>query len=122
MFNRKPDQFDDLADYAIPTTKLDAASMIGRKQNPRKKGVFLPQDWLEKLQSARHTSTWRLACFLVGRHWLRPGEPVTLSNVVLASCDLSPDQKCRALQELENLGLIRVERRSKRAPTATITL
>jgi hypothetical protein len=50
------------------------------------------------------------------QHWKGRGEPFTLSNSMLHMSGVSRWQKWRALRELQELGLITIERRSRKSP------
>jgi hypothetical protein len=84
--------------------------------------VKFPRAWVDRLRTARYTSTYRVALHLLFRHWKSDGRPIQLSNVALAEAGVSRDQKWRALRELECLGLIRIERRRRRSPVITLLI
>jgi hypothetical protein len=123
MYDKKSDPFDDpdaMSFKDIKATKLDMEKLLGRPPKKKRRGVFLPQNWIEKLQGAKHVAVWPLACFLQHKNWMRPGEAITVSNVTLDSLGVSRGQKCRALQELETLGLIEIKRCGKHSPTVKL--
>jgi hypothetical protein len=82
----------------------------------RREFVRVPWAWVERLQSAKRVSTYRLAHLLLYESWRIGGRPVVLSNVFTKTEGLSRRSKWRALVELETLGLVRVERRPRRSP------
>jgi hypothetical protein len=84
--------------------------------------VKFPRAWVDRLQRASYTSTYRVALHLLFHHWKSDGCPIRLSNVALAEAGVSRDQKWRALRELECLGLIRIERRRRRSPMITLLI
>jgi hypothetical protein len=84
--------------------------------------VKFPRAWVDRLQTASYTSTYRVALHLLFDHWKSDGCPIRLSNVALAEVGVSRDQKWRALRELECLGLIRIERRRRRSPVITLLI
>jgi hypothetical protein len=84
--------------------------------------VKFPRVWADRLRTARYPSTYRVALHLLFRHWKSDGRPIQLSNVALAQAGVSRDQKWRALNELECLGLIRIERRRRRSPLITLLI
>jgi len=45
---------------------------------------------------------------------LRKADTVVVSNLMLQEWGVQPDAKTRALRKLENVGLIRIERRAAR--------
>jgi hypothetical protein len=76
--------------------------------------------WVQQLQKASCTSTYRLALYLLFYHWKNGGSAITVSNVAVAEYGISRRQKWRALTELEHLGLIHLERRGSRSPMVTV--
>ena len=69
----------------------------------------MPGTWIERLATARYIASYRLALHILYRHWKGGGEPFTLSNGMVAMEGVGRRAKWRALQELEQLGLITVE-------------
>jgi hypothetical protein len=87
----------------------------------RRRGNFtmVPGIWKEQLTKARHIATYRIVLHILMRDWESGGEPFTLSNGALALENVSRRQKWRALEELEQLGLIVIERRKRKSPLIT---
>jgi hypothetical protein len=54
--------------------------------------------------------------------WQKPGRPVTLANKKLMSWGVAREIKRRVLHDLEDAGLILVERRPKKSPKITVLL
>jgi hypothetical protein len=88
----------------------------------RRLWVRVPWSWVGGLTRARRVSTPLLALLLCYEHWRNGGRQIVLSNVIAKEVRLSPRSKTRALAELENLGLVKVERRRRRAPRVTLKL
>ena len=88
----------------------------------RQQFTQFPHSWVEGLRNARRTGSYRLALFLLHRHWKEGGKPVRVSNLAVEWVGLSPQEKMRALRELESLGLVRVDRQPNRAPTVTVII
>jgi hypothetical protein len=82
----------------------------------RREFVRVPWEWAERLQKAKRVSTFKLAHLLLYQHWRTGGRPLVLSNVSVRAEGLSRWTKWLALAELEQLGLVRVERRKRQAP------
>jgi hypothetical protein len=76
--------------------------------------------WIEALVGARHAATCRLALYLLLVDFRDHGVPVRLSNQRLAAIGISRRQKWRGLRELEELGLVGVERRLRKAPIVSL--
>jgi DNA-binding transcriptional ArsR family regulator len=91
-----------------------------RSSKPAQRFVQVSIEWLERLRSAKHIATYRMAFFLSYQSWQTNYRPIRVSNVALEDWGVSRRQKSVALQELENLGLIEVERRGRRAPIVTL--
>jgi hypothetical protein len=87
-----------------------------RPKKWRRQYVQVPWGWVERLQAAKRISTYRLALVLVYESWRLGGRPIVLSNVFTLTEGLSRRSKWRSLAELERLGLIKVDRRRRRAP------
>jgi len=77
--------------------------------------VLVPGFWLERLETTRSAATIKLALRILHLNWKSKGQSITLSNVVVASVCYRR-AKWRALRELEQLGLIRVEAKARNSP------
>jgi hypothetical protein len=90
-----------------------------RKKKWQRKFVRFPWVWVDRLKATRHAAVYRVAFFLIYEHWRTGGRPVRLPNAMLAEMGVTRMQKSRALDELEQLGLIKVERSPRKSPTVT---
>jgi hypothetical protein len=88
----------------------------------RQQFVQLPWTWIERLAQSRSANTYRVALTLLYLHWKANGEPIKLANGMLAIDGVSRFAKYRALAELEQFKLIKVERRPKKSPIVTLIL
>ena len=95
-----------------------AASQKARKR--RQPFVMVPWTWIERLAETSSANAYRVALHLLHRHWKNNGQPFLLANGVLAAAGVTRFAKWRALAELERLGLISVERRTRRTPRITV--
>jgi hypothetical protein len=111
------DVFDDLT--ALQVDPADTRPHH-RSKGWQRKFIMVPWLWVERLQSAKRTSTYRLALVLIYESWRAGGRPVALSNVFARTGGVSPRSKWNALAELEGLGLVQVERRRGRAPRVAV--
>jgi DNA-binding MarR family transcriptional regulator len=84
-------------------------------QKRRKHFVQVPWTWIERLEGATG-QTYRLALVLLYLHWKGKSAPTKLPNGMLKIDGVSRQSKWRALADLEQRGLINVERRPKRSP------
>jgi hypothetical protein len=116
------DFFDDLKRPRMPVPEREVSDSIAatKKRRRRQQFTMVPNSWVETLDRARLASTYRVAHYLLYRHWKNGGQPITLSNVVLAKRRLTKWQKWRALAELERLKLVKVVRKPRRAPVVTV--
>jgi hypothetical protein len=92
----------------------------GKPKNWRRQYIQFPWAWVERLQAAKRVSTYRLALLLVYEHWRTGGRPIVLSNLASRQEGLSRWSKWNALAELEELGLVRVERRPSKSPRVVV--
>jgi hypothetical protein len=84
--------------------------------------VKLPMTWIKGLKNAKLAATWRLAAFLLYRAWRRSDEWIVVSNMTTADWGITRRQKCAALQELESLGLVQVERSGNHSPIVKLMM
>jgi DNA-binding transcriptional ArsR family regulator len=91
-----------------------------RKKKWERQYILFPWSWLDRLKTTGRGATWRLALFLVYEHWRTGGRTIKLTNIMAAEVGVSPDAKGRAIDDLEQAGLIEVERRPKRSPRISL--
>jgi len=104
---------EDVKAYAGKTT----ASHGRRRQH---QFTIIPHNWSDQLKTARYISTFKIAHHLLYQHWKAGGRPITLTNVALTGAGVSRRSKWHALNELERLKLIKVERRPRKSPLVTL--
>lgn len=108
------------SDFDLARLRVDLADprfrRVGKPKKWRREYVQFPWTWIEGLQAAKRVSTYRLALLLVYEHWRMGGRPIVLSNALVIAEGVSRRTKWNALVELEGLGLVRVERRSRKSP------
>jgi hypothetical protein len=92
------------------------------KQHSSKEFTMVPDSWEIKLRGCRHNATYPVAVFLLRQHWKTKERPIKVPNTALAKRGVDRYAKWRALQELEELGLIRVERRSNKSPIVIVRI
>ena len=76
---------------------------------------MVPWSWVERLNGATG-QTYRVALILLYMSWKSRGAPIKLPNGMLEIDGVSRQSKWRALADLEQRGLITVERRPRRSP------
>jgi hypothetical protein len=87
-------------------------------QKWRRQFVQVPWEWVPCLRT-RSGNTYHLALVLLYAFWRTGGQPVVLSNGFAYAEGLSRRSKWRALAELQELGLVRVERAPRKSPRVT---
>ena len=112
----------DMDEYTLTDEQVrERLAGVPRKiQKRRKHFIKVPWTWAERLVKAHYIATYRVALHLLYQHWKEHGETFTVANGMLAIEGVSRWQKWRALQELEQLGLIRVQRRPRKSPLITV--
>jgi hypothetical protein len=88
----------------------------------RQQFVLVPWTWIERLAQSHSANTYRVALTLLFRHWKANGDPIKLGNGMLAIDGVSRFAKYRALAELEQFGLIVVDRHPKKSPVVSLIL
>jgi hypothetical protein len=99
----------------------EVQAIVPRKIRRRREHFTqLPGIWKERLTKVKHISTYRVALHILMRDFETRGKPFTLSNGALALENVSRWEKPRALSELEEAGLIMIERRNRKSPQITV--
>jgi hypothetical protein len=86
-------------------------------QKRRRHFVKVPWAWVEKLTTARYIATYRVALYVLYRHWRADGLSFTLSNTAIAEVGVSRWRKWEALRELEGIVPAAVELGKEALPT-----
>ena len=95
-------------------------AVVPRKiQKRRRHFIMVPLTWVERLIGATG-QTYRVALLLLYMSWKNRGAPTKLPNGMLRIDGISRQSKWRALGDLEQRGLITVERRPRRSPTVRL--
>lgn len=109
--------------FDLDKVRIDTGEMwaVAPKKIKRRRRQFtiVPGVWKEGLTKARYIATYRVALHILMRNWEGGGQPFTLSNGAMALEGVGRGTKWRALRELEQLGLIRIERRKRKSPRIT---
>jgi hypothetical protein len=111
--------FDELA-WEGEKVVTPTIARLTAKRRRRQKFIMVPWSWFERLKPSRRGSTYRLAMLLQHLHWRNGRQPIKLSNVALAEVGIDRRSKWNAIRELEQLGLIRVERQRRKSPVITL--
>jgi hypothetical protein len=113
------DPFNDLEKLRVQPGQIKPAPAKGTvdKLWERRKQRFIKISWPlhEQLLETRG-ATYKIATEILRRHWRDGGKPIRLGTVK----GVTRMQKRRALEELEEIGLISVKRSSGRAPRITV--
>lgn len=116
MSNRDPFDLEALiVDPTDPTLIVKRAAVPAKVRKRREQFIIVPMVWFEKLAGATN-QTHRVALYLLHLHWKNHSKPFKLPNGMLQIDGISRYSKWRALVELEQRGLISVERRPGKSP------
>jgi hypothetical protein len=118
----------DLSRFEAKTTPEPATGKQPRTKRQSHIGFpfkCIPDFWIRQLREAQNIATFKLALHLLELDWkhdrkLFAGTPIVLTNNWLGKNNTSRWSKRRALIELRNLGLIRVEFRKRQSPIVTL--
>jgi hypothetical protein len=88
----------------------------------RRRFVKFPWTWVEKLRATNRAQTYHLALLILYEHWRTGGQDVVLSNAALEREGISRWSKWRGLGDMERLGLIRIEKRHRKAPRIRVLI
>lgn len=115
------DPYADLKQHRL-TPEMVAKLAVVPRQIRRKRQHFVqfPGTWIERLAKTTSANTYRVALHVLYRHWKDGGKPFTLSNGALITEGVARRAKWRALRELEQLGLVNIERRKRKTPRITV--
>ena len=118
--NRDP--FDTPADLGMDPIESACADAATRpkKKKWRRRFIKVPWSWVDRLKTSNRGATYRVALHLIYAHWRAGGRPIHLANITLAEEGVNRRAKWRALGELERFGLVKIERRSRKAPLVTL--
>src|SRR5215470_2307576 len=115
---RDPFDLDSLrlpADHVVVEKRVEPRKIRER----RDKFVKLPWTWVEKLTGAGG-HTWAVAAHLLFLEFSQKSNTFKVANGMLAMSGVSREGKRRALLDLEQRGLIAVQRRARKTPTVTL--
>jgi hypothetical protein len=88
-----------------------------RKATWQNRFILVPWAWVDRLNDARHVGTYQVALHLLYESWRNGGRVIRLSN---SAPGIERRRKWRGLRELEQFGLIEIERRPRKAPLITV--
>jgi hypothetical protein len=96
---------------------------LGAKTPPRRRQVHIrvPYSWEFRLRDAeRKGVVYPVALYILRRDWETDRAPIKITTVAMERLGVSRQSKWRALDELERLGLIQVQRQYGKNPVVTI--
>lgn len=102
----------------LPAPASDPA--VAKPRRREREFVMVSREQSERLDKVVNFGTERVFRHLLFLTWRAPGKSVPLGNAALAQKGIERHVKKRACLELEALGLIRVEWRSKKSPIVTV--
>jgi len=123
MTNRARDQAE-LDEILLPEQEEGDPRPRLRPRKGRANAAFVmvPLSWAEQLAKAPTVATVTVAIRLLHLSWKAEGRPVLLGNVALQPLGIDRYKKRRALIALERMGLVSVERRTRKSPRVTLHL
>jgi hypothetical protein len=113
-----PQQKADLQARSKPADRSTRQKAHHRKEQ----FVMLPMCWKDRLRQAQHAGSLKLALHLHYLAWKTGERSIQLSNAVANDAGVTRRSKWRALSELDQLGLVVLERRGRRSPIVTILI
>jgi hypothetical protein len=106
--------------FELPPDILAVARVSPTKLKERsERFVMVPWEWMDKLVGCRG-QTLRVAFVILYLSWRARGGPIKLANGMLLMDGVSRRAKWRALDHLEEVGLISVERRVRKSPIVAV--
>jgi hypothetical protein len=115
------DQIANLKQHRLTPDMLARLAVVPRKiQKRREQFVKVPWIWIDRLAKTSSANTYRVVLHLLYEHWRHNAQPFPLPNGMLEMGGITRFAKWRALAELEQLGLVSVEKRSRRSPKVTV--
>jgi hypothetical protein len=111
---------DDFQPAMAPTSvsATAAEARAGRRRRQREQFIRVPMTWARRLSDAGCVATSKVALHLLDRAFRTHSSTIRLTNAGLAG--VTRWQKVRAIEELEALGLIKVEHRLRKSPEVTL--
>jgi len=116
---KKSNLFEETTDDPLGQPDPPTAPKAARRKAWRRSFTIMPRAWELRLLKARRIVSYHLACELLYLHWLK-GDPIAVSSAMGRALGLSSRSRWNALAELEQLGLIEVERTGLQAPSVTL--
>jgi hypothetical protein len=110
-----------LPDTFVPATAPKPSGYTAPLRRRRgEQFVKVPLVWVDRLSSARNSATLKLAHHLLLLLYKDHRQTIRLANGALKLNGVTRSQKSRAIQELEALGLAKVEHRPRKSPEITL--
>jgi hypothetical protein len=102
----------------VETTYDPADHATSKRRSSGRRFAMLTEEHL-KLLAGLSPAAWSIYCYLLMLNWKKLRQPVKLTNAALTEIGVSRYDKCRALPQLERVGLIKVKREGCQAPIVT---
>ncbi len=92
---------------------------VAKPKRSKREFVQITREQSERLDKVSHTAevVFRHLMFL---NWKSPGRTIYLANGALSQKGVSRYAKCRALDELKKVGLIKLRKRTRKSPGVII--
>jgi hypothetical protein len=115
------DPFDEISRTPLAPIATVPASTPAKVRKRREHFIMVPIAWDDRLTGCTGR-TYKIANRVLYLHWKNNGKPFQLANGMLKYDGVDRQAKWRALAVLERLGLISVDRRSRKSPTIHVHL
>ena len=120
---RRNDDFD-LEKYRVPLADVEmpATTQSRQKSKPTRPEPYVqyPVEVIYQLGAAKYPGAAKLYPLLLHLSWKADHRPFKLSNEDLKRLRISRERKGPVLRELEQMGLIRLQREPRKAPLITV--
>jgi hypothetical protein len=92
-----------------------AKASVSKPERRKREFIQITHEQSERLDKANHAAeiVFRYLLFL---NWKSPGRTIYLANGALSEKGVSRFAKCRALDNLKKLGLVRLKKRPHKSP------
>jgi hypothetical protein len=104
----------------IEVETVDLESELKPKNKRPRVFVLVTQCQRERLLKAKRITTYHVFLYLLELSFRARSKTVRLSNDAMAKFNIGRMGKYRALDELEDLGIVRLKKRGRNSPEVTI--
>ena len=111
----------NLDDCRLPDEAVRERTVVPQRIKKRgRQFVKVPLALVDLLARQSRDKTFAVLCHLLHLDWKRGGGPIKLPSGFLEMTGVGRSAKSRALDKLESLGIVTVERRDRKSPIVKI--